>query len=303
MNLMKPLFCFVMRRGTIISACISIALCFGATARSQDAKPSSTSAANATGDDPASAARAEEVLRRAIESMGGARYTSIRNVAGRGLFTPYVEGISGDPLRFDDYVVFPDKNRTEFRPPKDYVIQTRTPGAGWDYSAAARKITDVKPAQLADYRLALRTSLDNLLRGTWRASGDMQARLSYVGRREAGVVGQRNEVVRLTYADGFAVEFEFAARDGSPAKVRYKRTQMRENANGIEEPYEAIEEDRFAQFVDTRGVRLPFIIDHFRDGRQTSRVNYEAASFDEPLPADFFDRPADIKKLFERKKR
>ena len=298
---MKSLFCFVMRRGAIIPACVSLTLCFGATAISQEAKPSPSVAAVAE-DDAANAARAEAIVRRAIESMGGARYTSIRNVAGRGLFTPYVEGISGDPLRFDDYVVFPDKNRTEFRPPKDYVIQTRTPEAGWDYSAAARKITDAKPAQLADYRLALRTSLDSLLRGTWRGAGDNQARLSYIGRREAGV-GQRNEVLRLTYADGFAVEFEFAARDGSPAKVRYKRTQMRENANGIEEPYEAIEEDRFAQFVDTRGVRLPFIIDHFRDARQTSRVNYEAVSFDELLPADFFDRPTDIKKLTERKKR
>lgn len=302
MNLIMESFARrVMRRGMYGFACILLSLSSTAAVHAQEAKPSSTVAA-AVEDDPANAARAEEVLRRAIESMGGARYTGIRSVAGRGLFTPYVEGISGDPLRFDDYVLFPDKNRTEFRPPKDFVIQTRTPDSGWDYSAAARKITDVKPAQLADYRLALRTSLDNLLRGTWRASGDMQARLSYVGRREAGV-GQRNEVVRLTYADGVAVEFEFAARDGSPAKVRYKRTRERENANGIEEPYDAIEEDRFAQVVDTRGVRLPFIIDHFRDGRQTSRVNYEAVSFDEPLPADFFDRPTDIKKLFERKKR
>lgn len=298
---MKSLLCFVMRRGTYNFACILLSLSSIAAVHAQEAKPGSP-AASTVGDDPASVARAEEILRRAIESMGGARYTSIRSVAGRGLFTPYVEGISGDPVRFDDYVVFPDKNRTEFRPPKDYVIQTRTPDAGWDYSAAARKISDAKPAQLADYRLALRTSLDNLLRGTWRGAGDMQARLSYVGRREAGV-GQRNEVVRLTYADGFAVEFEFAARDASPAKVRYKRTRERENANGIEEPYDAIEEDRFAQFVDTRGMRLPFIIDHFRDGRQTSRVNYEAVSFDEALPADFFDRPTDIKKLFERKKR
>lgn len=301
MRLMELLICFVMRRGAPGFACLLLSLSSIGATHAQEAQTTSP-AASAIGDDAANTARAEEVLRRAVAASGGARYTGIRSVAGRGLFTPYIEGISGDPLRFDDYVVFPDKNRTEFRPPKDYVIQTRTPDTGWDYSAAARKITDAKPAQLADYRLALRTSLDSLLRGTWRAQGDTQARLSYVGRREAGV-GQRNEVVRLTYADGFAVEFEFAARDASPAKIRYKQTRARENANGIEEPYDAIEEDRFAQVVDTNGVRLPFIIDHFRDGRQTSRVNYEAVSFDEPLPEDFFDRPADIKKLGERKKR
>jgi hypothetical protein len=76
-----------------------------------------------------------------------------------------------------------------------------------------------------------------------------------------------------------------------------------ENKEGIEEPVEVAEEDRFAQFIETSGVRLPFVVDHFRGGIQTSRVNYEDVSFNENLPEEFFQRPANIKSIKERKKK
>jgi hypothetical protein len=44
------------------------------------------------------------------------------------------------------------------------------------------------------------------------------------------------------------------------------------------------------------------VIDHYRGGIQTSRVNYESVALNETLPDDFFQRPANIKALTERKK-
>jgi hypothetical protein len=56
----------------------------------------------------------------------------------------------------------------------------------------------------------MRTKIDNLLRGWWRKEG---GKITYVGRREAGLA-KRNETIRLTYPDGFWIEYEFGARDG-----------------------------------------------------------------------------------------
>lgn len=260
-----------------------------------------THAQSPMSDAAANKAKAETILRRGVDLLGGAAYTSVRTIAGRGLFTPYEAGAPGDPYRFEDYIAYPDKNRTDFRGRGNYIIQTNTGEAGWLFDAAARKIDAAKPEQLQDYNLALRTSIDGLLRGAWRTPGKNQAELSYVGRREASLA-QRNEAVRLTYADGFMVDFEFSAREGFPAKVIYKRTRKVENKEGVEEPVEVTEEDRFAQFIETNGVRLPFVIDHYRGGIQTSRVNYQSVTFNEPLPDDFFQRPANIKALTERKK-
>lgn len=278
---------------------LTLALLISTSASAQTAttdapKPSATEVA-------ASLAKAETILQEAIRAMGGASYTNVRSIVGRGRFTPYEGGVSGAPFRFEDYVLYPDKNRTEFYGRGNRVIQVNNAQQGWVFDAAARKIDDAKPEQLTDYNFSLRTSIDGLLRGTWRANGRNQAALSYLGRREASL-GQRNEAVRLTYADGFAVDFEFGARDRLPAKVSYKRLRKVENKEGIEELVEVAEEDRFAQFIETSGVRLPFIVDHFRGGIQTSRVNYETVGFNENLPDEFFQRPANVKGIKERKK-
>ena len=84
-------------------------------------------------------------------------------------------------------------------------------------------------------------------------------------------------------------EFEFDAKEGLPSKVVYKR----QNAEG--ETVE--EEDRYAQFIAIGAVRAPFVIDHYRAGQQSSRVNYDKVEFNQPLPDSLFAKPADIKSI------
>ncbi len=143
----------------------------------------------------------------------------------------------------------------------------------------------MKPEQVKDFELAMRTSTDNILRGWWRKEG---AKLAYLGRREAGLA-KRNEAVRLTYPDGFAVEFEFGAKDFLPVKALYKR----QNAEGDE----VAQEDRFAQHLTIEGVTVPFVIDNFRAGQQTGRINFQKVEFNTPVPDSLFARPADAKAL------
>jgi hypothetical protein len=229
--------------------------------------------------------KAEAIVKRAVELLGGAAYLGVRTAVSQGYFTQFREGQQGLPAAFRDYMVYPDRERTEFKGAGLRTVQVNTGQTGWLFEAKARKLSDVSPEQAEDFRMTMRTSVDNLLRGWWRAEG---ASLAYVGRREAGLA-RRNEVVRLSYADGFEVEFEFDAREGLPAKVVYKRP----NAEG--ETVE--EEDRYAQFQQMGGVRVPFIIDHYRAGVQSSRVNYEAVEFNRPIPDSLFAKPADVKSI------
>ncbi len=275
---------------TLARACVAALVLFAAasTAFSQT-EGAATKPAAAKEDGPKKPAerdeRAEAVLRSAVEALGGAAYLGVKSVVSRGYYTPFAEGVGGLPSTFVDYLVFPDRERTEFKGRGVASIQSNWGEAGWLYDGKTKKISDVTPAQVSNFRTVMRTSLDNVLRGWWRAEG---AALSYVGRREAGV-GRRNEVVRLTYPDGFAVEFEFGARDNLPAKVRYKK----ENAEGEQ----VEEEDRYAQFQLIGGVRFPFIVDHYRAGMQASRANYEVVEFNRSVPDSLFNKPADVKAL------
>lgn len=234
--------------------------------------------------------KAQSIIDRAVAVVGGSNYLNIRTTVGRGFYTAYKDGNSQLPARFIDYIVYPDKERTEFTSDGIRVIQTNIGNTGWLYDGATKSLHDLKPAQIEDFKRGMRTSVDNLLRGWWRKEG---AILSYVGRREAGLA-RRNETVRLTYPDGFWIEYEFGARDGLPAKVIYKRNRKRADSEEIEE---ITEEDRLAKPININGLTAPWVVDHFINGIQTSRINYESIEYNGPLLDSLFIKPANIKSL------
>ncbi|HEY6047215.1 MAG TPA: hypothetical protein VIU65_11470 [Pyrinomonadaceae bacterium] len=234
--------------------------------------------------------KAEQIVQKAIQAVGGPAYLGVQTVIGRGFFTEYREGRSGVPVRFLDYIAYPKRERTEFSGSGNRTIQTNDHDQGWLFDAAAMTLKDQTPMQVAEFKSGLRTGLENLLRGWWRKE---DAKLTYVGRREASL-GRRNEAIRLTYADGFWVEYEFAALDGLPAKALYKRKQKNLDTEEMEE---ISEEDRFFKPLAVSGVNAFYVIDHFRNGQQTWRINYETVEFNKPLADSLFAKPANIKAI------
>jgi hypothetical protein len=280
---------------TLASAAFAAIFLFAvAVVAQQDAKQKTTPPADATKTsapkpDEKAAAKIDEkagaIVERAVRAMGGSAYLGVHAIVSHGYFTQMSERMRGLPVSFRDYMVFPDRERTEFKGQETRVVQVNTGDTGWVFDARAKNLTDIKPEQVADFHLAMRTSIDNILRGWWRSEG---ATLAYIGRREAGV-GRRNETVALTYPDGFTVEFEFDAGEGLPAKTLYKK----QNADGdvVEE------EDRYAQYQTIGAVQTPFIVDHFRAGAQSSRVNYDTVEFNGSIPDSLFAKPTDIKAI------
>jgi hypothetical protein len=235
-------------------------------------------------------ARAEAVVARALEVLGGSNYLNVKTVIGRGFYTAFHDGFSQLPTRFLDYIAFPDKERTEFTGAGIKAIQTNVGDTGWLYDGAAKSLQDMQQSQIADFKRSMRTTLENLLQGWWRKEG---ATLTYVGRREAGLA-KRNETVRLTYPDGYWIEYEFGARDGLPAKMIYKRTKKKADSDETEE---TAEEDRLAKPITIAGITAPWVIDHYVNGVQTSRINYESIEYNKPLPDTLFAKPENVKAL------
>jgi len=246
----------------------------------QDEKPS-----------PSPNEKAEQIVQRALKAVGGDRYLQVKTQIGRGFFTEYRDGVSGLPIKFVDYIAYPDKERTEFTGGGARTVQTNFRGGGWIYDGAALTLKDQTAAQLEEFKLVTRVTVENLLRGWWREQG---AALSYAGRREAAAIGRRNETVRLTYADGFWVEYEFGADDGMPAKVLYQRKQTNRDTEEVEV---IKEEDRLHKMITLDGITAPFIIDHYRNGIQTSRVAYDTVEYNKPIADTLFAKPASIKAI------
>ena len=265
----------------VLLLCLAAFLSLASNSQTVTPKLDSTAAANE---------KSEQIIKRAIEVLGGANYLNVRTVVGRGFFTSYHEGISQLPARFLDYISYPDRERTEFTGGGIRTIQTNVGSTGWVFDGATKNISDQQGPQIEDFKRGLRTSVENLLRGWWQKEG---GKVVYVGRREAGLA-KRNETVRLTYPDGFWVEYEFGAKDGLPAKIIYKRSRKNPDSGDVEE---TTEEDRLEKPITIDGVTAPWVIDHFVNGTQITRINYESIQYNQTLADSLFAKPDNIKSI------
>src|SRR6266852_4494950 len=75
--------------------------------------------------------KAEKIVQRAIQAVGGDSYLNVRTVTGRGFFTDYKDGVSQIPVKFIDYIAYPDRERTEFTGGGARIVQTNDREQGW----------------------------------------------------------------------------------------------------------------------------------------------------------------------------
>ncbi|MBV9215472.1 MAG: energy transducer TonB [Acidobacteria bacterium] len=224
--------------------------------------------------------KAAAVIAKAIQALGGDKYLQARSQVSRGSYTILKAGTVVSFQTFTDAIVYPDRERTDFKNGGVKTVQVNTGNTGWVYDGDQDKLRNQTERQIANFKEGLRTSIDYLLRGGWK-----EGELTYVGKRPS-TLGKRNDVIRLKFPDGFTVEFEFAD-DGTPAKAIYKT----KNIDGDE----LTEEDRYAQFVDVNGIKAPFIIDRFTNGAQTSRLNFDSVEFNKEIAASAFVMPSNPK--------
>jgi len=231
--------------------------------------------------------KAEAIVAKAVQSLGGDRYLQVKSQIGRGKYSLFRDNAVISFQSFIDVIVFPDKERTEFKGGGSRTIQTNTGSTGWVYDGDQKLVKVQTDLQVSNFKNGLRSTFDYLLRGAWKN----EAELTYVGKR-AATLGKRNDVVKLTFNEGFVVEYEFAD-DGMPQKAIYSR--------GAADGETLKEEDRYAQFVDVDGIKTPFIIDRFRNGQATSRINYESVEFNKNVPSGVFLKPLSPKDVKEMK--
>ena len=74
----------------------------------------------------------------------------------------------------------------------------------------------------------------------------------------------------------------------------YKTTRKKPDSDETEE---ITEEDRLAKPITIAGITAPWVIDHFTNGIQTSRIAYKSIEYDRPLADALFAKPANIKGL------
>ena len=229
-------------------------------------------------------ARAAAVVRDAVKARGGDVFLSVRSVVTRGQYTGFEKGVSGNPLIFVDYVVYPGRERTEFGKGDNKVIQTNSETANWVYEAIQRMIRDQTEDQIRGFQQGLRYDLDNLLR---TAANQKGVKLTYLGRREAWK-NTFSEAVRVEFDDGGSAVLHFDSRSKLPLMVEYKAITPEGTVNS---------ESRYYRWVEFDGIQFPTLQDFYRDGKQSARVSFDTVTFNEAVPDKLFVKPSSIKEV------
>lgn len=243
-----------------------------------------TFAQKADPDDPANIEKGKKLLQQVIEARGGATFLNFKTIESTGQWTPFEQGASTVPVRFEDYIVYPDKERTEFGKgkKKDRKINVNVGTTGWVYDGEAETLKDQTEKQIKDFQESRESDIDMVLRA---AVQNKDAEVRFYGREETQP-GERADVVMIKLKMTFYVMLDPYSK--LPRTMTYEKAEEKGTAR-----YEY----RFHQYVPYDGVKFPNIVDLYRDGVQISRVNYQTIKLNGPIPETLFAKPANAKAI------
>ena len=75
--------------------------------------------------------KSQKIIDRALEVVGGQTYLNVQTVIGKGFYSDFKDGEVQVPVRFLDYIAYPDRERTEFTSLGIKTIQTNSGDTGW----------------------------------------------------------------------------------------------------------------------------------------------------------------------------
>jgi hypothetical protein len=236
--------------------------------------------------DPQNERIGRELLARSIQARGGALYTGIRTISATGIFTPFEKGLSQIPSPFENYIIYPDRERVEFGKgkKKDRRIQVNQGRTGWVYDGDAQTIKDQTERQIADYLEGTEFDLDRILRTDLT---DPARKIRFAGREELRP-GERADVVTIELGPERQVSIWLDRTNNLPITLIYEKS----GGAGA-----GRQEVRFFQYVRYDGVLFPNIIDFYRDGVQESRVNYQSIRVNQAINEQLYIKPATIKNV------
>src|SRR5499426_3193703 len=250
------------------------ALLLAITARAQRVDP----------NDPKNVERGAELVKQAVQARGGERFLGFTTIMLNGIYTPFAKGMSQLPIQFIDWIVYPDKERTEFGKgkKKDRRIQVNVGKTGWVYDGDSETLKDQTDKQIEEHLEGLEFDIDRLLRAAAKGDG---VEVGFAGREETRP-GERADAVSIKLNSDRTAYLLLASQPHLPMSLSYEKTED----GGLVK-----QETRYNQYVDYDGVKFPNIVDFFRDNVQTGRVNIELIKLNTQISDELFVKPASVK--------
>jgi hypothetical protein len=228
----------------------------------------------------------KKLFEDAIDAMGGGKYLNVTDIVTEGqMFGFDSEGASSLPIKYFDHTKFPDKSRFEVgsnRKKRDITVFNLEKNEGWILEGD-RETRSAKPEEMAEFRNAVRHSLDMICRFRYK---DPENRLFYLGPGESKDITL--EMVKIVDPENDEVIIYFDRISKLPAKIEYRDI----NSKGVRQRH--VEE--YSQWHAFQGINTPLRIDRSINGRRDSQNFILKITYNNNLPDSLFVKPERPKK-------
>jgi len=278
------------------AACVVLVVCLAAWPRAAHTQDTAVLAPDA------SAAKAREIIQRAIRAMGGDAYLGVKDATRSGRYTAFEHsGEVRGTVKVTDIVKLPDKERIEYNFKMYYGVDAPIPlivvdipypisktrssfevrngdqgwvlGTGGVIPLEADALTRNRRTRKKDIHLLFRTRMNDPSL-VFRYTGQEVVDLKWV------------DGIEITDADRFTTRIAFDHSTGLPLRSIFQyRDPDYDN-----EPTE--DRDYYSLYHWIQGVNTAFQIGHEHNGYKTSQMFYEEVKYNSGLSDSMFTREA-----------
>lgn len=231
----------------------------------------------ATGQNPPASRidpKAQELLDRAIQALGGPAFLRFKSLSTRGRVFAIAEGATSGFAPFESSVEYPDKRRFSYGKKKPVVLVNNGERA-WQLDRYG--MTRQEPEQVRRWKVSNRYNLENCLRLRIHEPGVLiqDGGVDFVDNLPA-------RVVDLMDARRVEVKLYFHRTTFLPVRIFYR----------VQNP-QTREWDEFAEvygdYQKIQDIQTPMHITRFLNGERFSEIFRNSAQYDENYPPNYFE--------------
>ena len=219
--------------------------------------------------------RTNPALDGMIQALGGDVFIQVKDIHTTGRFFSFSKGdLSGSDL-FEDYIKFPDMERTEFGRLKSKTITINRGAEGWKIEP--KNEPEPQPARQAeDFLSNFKTSFDYVLRFAVK-----QPQTTIQNLSGEIIDFKRTDVLEVRDAAKNLIRFYVDRDTHLPVKMQVRRANQ-----------SRISEELYGNWHKFQGVNTPLLVVRSTDGVKTMEIRAETAVYNSGLSDTLFAPPA-----------
>jgi len=218
--------------------------------------------------------RSNPVIEQMIQALGGPAFLDVKDIHTSGRFFSFTRGdLSGSDL-FEDYIKFPDMERTEFGREKNKSITINRGKEGWKIEP--KQEPEPQPAvQAEEFLENFKTSFDYLMRFVLK-------------HPQTTIQSLPSEIIDFKRADVLEV------RDAAKNRIRLyiDRTSHLPIKMQVRRANESsVSEELYGNWHRFQEVMTPLLISRSTNGLKTMEIRTETAAYNSGLSDSLFEAP------------